>query len=245
MRDCSGVLHTVRALIDSASQISAITTACVFRLGLRITKWIALVSGLSGATVPNVKGLVTCHVQPRFSEEPVFKFEAWVFPLITTQMPGQPIPENIANKYKNVAMADPLFAVPEEIDVLLDADLFARILDGKRVSVGDSFPVGFSSIFGWILIVPVPNENGPQSSHIATSGSISLFSSVENLMKKFWLVEEPEPAPKSLHMPVGVNKCFVINVPERILALYCPIIILPVGRRAHVQRFSRNSFKTV
>lgn len=196
IRDRSGVLHTVRALVDSASQISAITTTCASRLGLRVTKWTAPVSGLSGATVPNVKGLVTCHVQPRFSEEPVFKFDAWVFPLITTQMPGQPIPENIANKYRNLAMADPLFAVPEEIDVLLGADLFARMLDGKRVSVGDSFPVAFSSVFGWILIGPVPNENGPQAAHIATLGSISLLSSVENLMEKFWRVEEPEPAPE-------------------------------------------------
>ncbi|XP_025406061.1 uncharacterized protein LOC112680239 [Sipha flava] len=190
--DCGGVLHTVRALVDSASQISAITSDCSSRLGLRMTRWTTPVSGLAGAPVPNVKGRVNCHVQPRFAVEPIFKFEAWVFPSITVEMPGHPISRHIVEKYKNLALADPLFAVPDKIDLLLGADIFARILDGKRVSVGDSFPVAFGSVFGWIIIGPVPQVN--HSTNI--SCPISLITSVEGLMDKFWQIEEPETAPE-------------------------------------------------
>lgn len=75
IRDCGGTLHTVRALVDFASQISAITTACSSRLGLPVTRWTAPVFGLSGTSVKNVQGLVKCHVQPKFAAEPVLKFD--------------------------------------------------------------------------------------------------------------------------------------------------------------------------
>lgn len=58
--DAGGALHTARILIDSASQISAIISDCAFRLGLPVIRWTASVSGLSGATVSNVQGLVDC-----------------------------------------------------------------------------------------------------------------------------------------------------------------------------------------
>lgn len=143
MSDNVGVLHTVRALIDSASQISAITSECPNRLGLRVQKWTVPVSGIGGVQVQNVLGIVRCQVQPRFSPDPVFNFDAWVFPTITADMPRHPLSRSIADKYQHLALADPSFINPGTIDVLLGADLFAQILNGKRVSVGDAFPVAF------------------------------------------------------------------------------------------------------
>ncbi|XP_025198008.1 uncharacterized protein LOC112596509 [Melanaphis sacchari] len=207
IRDCGGVLHTVRALVDSASQISAITADCSAQLGLKVTRWTAPVSGLSGAPVPNVKGLVTCDIQPRFSNEPFIHFTAWVFPTITVNMPSQPISNQVADKYKNLALADPSFAIPSKVDLLLGADVFARILNGKRVSVGDSFPVAFGSIFGWIIIGPVPSSN----SYIPISHHISLVSSIEFLMDKFWQVEEPEVAPETFTCDGKCEKMFRDN----------------------------------
>lgn len=63
VRDHSGSWQTVRVLVDSASQISAMTTSCSERLSLRPTRWNTPVSGLSGVPVFNVKGLVECSVQ--------------------------------------------------------------------------------------------------------------------------------------------------------------------------------------
>lgn len=83
IRDFGGTLHTVRAQVDSVSQISAITLSCLLRLGLHMSRWTAPVTGLSGASVPDVQGIVECQIQPRFSDEPVFLVKAWVFPLIT------------------------------------------------------------------------------------------------------------------------------------------------------------------
>jgi len=191
IRDCGGMLQTRRALIESASQISAITVDCAAQLGLRVPRWTAPISGLSGTSVQDVKGQVNCNIQPRFATDPIFKLTAWVFPTITAQMPSQPISDQVADKYKNLALADPSFAAPDKVDILLGADLFARILNGKRVSVGDAYPVAFGSVFGWIIIGTVTQSNNPVSS----SHLISLVSSIECLMDNFWRVEEPEAAP--------------------------------------------------
>lgn len=107
VRDQGGILHTVRALIDSASQISAITSSCTSRLGLRVSRWTSPVTGLSGASVPDTLGIVECNVQPRYSEEPVFPVKAWVFSTITANMPRQPLSHVLSEKYRHLALAEP------------------------------------------------------------------------------------------------------------------------------------------
>lgn len=121
--DGAGVLQTVRAIVDSASQISTITSTCSSRLRLRLSKWTAPVTGLSGATVHGVQGLVDCQVQPRFATEPVFELKLWVFPTITADMPRQPVATDVAERYRHLALADPAFTVPTPVDMLLGADV--------------------------------------------------------------------------------------------------------------------------
>jgi hypothetical protein len=192
IRDAGGALHTARALVDSASQISAITAEYASRLGLSMTRWTAPVSGLAGATVSNVQGIVDCQIQPRFCIDPVLSLKTWVFPSLTSDMPRVPLSNITADKYRNLALADPSFDTPSAINLLLGADVFAQVLNGKRITVGESLPVAFGSIFGWIIIGPVPNLVA-QSVHACP---VSLITSVETLLDKFWKVEEPEAAPE-------------------------------------------------
>ncbi|XP_060871407.1 uncharacterized protein LOC132945655 [Metopolophium dirhodum] len=107
-------------------------------------------------------------------------------------MPRQPLSRSIADKYQHLALADPSFINPGTIDVLLGADLFAQILNGKRVSVGDAFPTAFGTVFGWTIIGPVSNS----TSNISESCHTSLTTSVETLLEKFWALEEPDAAPE-------------------------------------------------
>lgn len=61
------------------------------------------------------------------------------------------------------------------------------------MSVGETLPVAFGSVFGWIIIGPVPytTSGSPHSCPISM-----LNTSVESLLDKFWRVEEPEVAPE-------------------------------------------------
>jgi hypothetical protein len=99
----------MRALVDSASQISVITAACVKRLGLKMSRWTAPVSELSGTTVAEVQGQVECMVQPRFASDPILPVQAWVLPAITTELPQKSLSTDIKNRYSILALADPSF----------------------------------------------------------------------------------------------------------------------------------------
>jgi len=108
----------MRALIDSASQISAVTTACVDRLKLKCTRWTSPVTGLGGVLVVNVQGRVEFSVQPRFAVEPVLAVHAWVLPSITADLPRTTLPSAMKDRYSDLALADPTFDVAAPIDIL-------------------------------------------------------------------------------------------------------------------------------
>jgi len=63
VRDVGGSLHPIRALIDSGSQICAITKRVSDRLGLRRSRWTASITGISGHCVSEVTGTVQLDVQ--------------------------------------------------------------------------------------------------------------------------------------------------------------------------------------
>lgn len=131
MRDRTGSWQTIRALIDCASQISAITVACAERLGLKRSRWTAPISGLSGVPI-NVHGRAECTVQPRFATEPVSSVHAWVLPSITGELPGRSLPADIKNRFSNLALADPSFYVTSPIDLLLGSDVSRLCVDNGR-----------------------------------------------------------------------------------------------------------------
>ncbi|XP_050548131.1 uncharacterized protein LOC126909744, partial [Daktulosphaira vitifoliae] len=189
IRDQYGIAHQVRILIDSVSQISAMTAACAKRLGLHVAKWTAPVNGLAGVSVPQVQGILKCDVTPRHSDDPSIPVQALILPSITCDIPRCPIPVDIKKRVEHLALADPTFDVSSSIDVLLGADVYPLVLDGKQVSLGSFLPAAFSSIFGWVIIGSVgvaSNLNAPQ---VCVA---SLSVSLEELVSRFWEVEEPE-----------------------------------------------------
>lgn len=133
-RDRFGHIVTIRILIDSGSQISAITESCAHRLGLTIQKWTVPVSGLAGACVPKVKGLTACTITPRYEAESKIDVNAWVLPKITVNLPSVPLSPSVKNAFSHLALADPTFDVPAPIDMLIGADLHHHVFDGKQYS---------------------------------------------------------------------------------------------------------------
>lgn len=193
VRDRSGTWQTMRALIDCASQISAVTLSCADRLGLKRTSWTAPVTGLAGHPVTSVMGRVDCIVQPRFASEPSLSLQAWVLPTITGDMPHKTLHSNIKDRFSNLALADPSFNVASSVDMLLGADVYATIMNGRKIVIDADLPSAFNSIFGWVLIGPVSNTNVEPLQSLP----VSLTISIEEQMNKFWDIEEPEPAPES------------------------------------------------
>ncbi|XP_050547994.1 uncharacterized protein LOC126909605 [Daktulosphaira vitifoliae] len=190
------------------------TTAFADRLGLPRTRWTQSVTGLSGIQVPDTQGFMTCQMQPRFSSEPVLTVKAWILPSITSNLPRQVITAHVRQNYNNLALADPSFDTPGSIDFLLGADLYSLILNGKRIVVHNDLPAAFGSIFGWVLI-----GGAPTTVSLPCLNVVSLTTSLETMLDKFWQVEEPDAAPIDF---TNDGKC------EKIFCEQC--VRLPSGR---------------
>jgi len=64
VRDSSGADMLIRVLLDSGSQVSAITTECAKKLGLPRFKTQAEVVGLAQQRVKSIKGSTSCNFVP-------------------------------------------------------------------------------------------------------------------------------------------------------------------------------------
>lgn len=79
---------------------------------------------------------------------------------------------------KNLELADSDFDRYNPVDLLLGADVFSQVMDGKRVIIRDSLPVAFGSVFGWVVIDP--NASEPYQSNF-----LFLAVSSEDIVHRF------------------------------------------------------------
>ncbi|XP_016655696.1 uncharacterized protein LOC107885925 [Acyrthosiphon pisum] len=195
MRDNVGKLQTVRVLLDSGSQISAITSQCATRLGLRHTKSRIEVTGLSQQRVTKVKGVTQCQFIPLHAEGPQFcATSVVILTHITMQLPSDRIPSAVRERYHHLLLADPEFDVPGPIDMLLGSDLYPHLLPSKADIIHSmGLPSAMNTHLGWIVVGAL---NGTSTSPMVSLSAVST-PEIGRLIQKFWSVEEPD-VPNSL-----------------------------------------------
>ncbi|XP_060882006.1 uncharacterized protein LOC132953650 [Metopolophium dirhodum] len=108
-----------------------------------------------------------------------------------SDMPARQLPVQVRAKCSHLTLADPSFDEPAPVEMLIGADIFPQVWKNKCSSLGPGFPSAYSSVFGWVLIGPV--QEHPDIG--AQAMLVSLVSSMESIMERFWKVEEPEAAP--------------------------------------------------
>jgi len=93
-------------------------------------RWTSPVTGLACVPIDNVQGRTEFSVQPRFAVEPVLAVHAWVLPSITADLPRNNLPNNMKDRFSNLALADPTFHKPAPIDILLGGDVYPSVMNG-------------------------------------------------------------------------------------------------------------------
>ncbi|XP_022160658.1 uncharacterized protein LOC111026817 [Myzus persicae] len=191
VRNKAGSYDNVRILVDSGSQISAITTECVTRLGLARRKCRTEIVGLGQSPVKQVRGSVTCSFLPHHASSPIFNCpELIVLNQITSDLPSAPLPSSVRTCYQHLALADPQFDHPSKIVMLIGGDLFPHLIHTEgEIKHTPGFPSAIDTHLGWILIGTVSAQDR-QSSPL-TSLTASSNPSIDTLMRRFWSFEEP------------------------------------------------------
>lgn len=182
-----------RALCDSGSQANLISLACVEKLGLKRRPYDGAIAGVTLQKNNQVRGIVTVAVSPRFESEFSLNIEFLVVNRIVNSLPTHRIPESAAIERitADKRMADPKFAVPEKIDLLLGAEVWGKtLMPGLHVS--DDHPTIQQTRFGWIVFGGPPLPSANRSSPICAHLSVDAIDNdaLDRRLNTFWETEE-------------------------------------------------------
>lgn len=185
LRDQQGNFHRVRGFIDPGSMCSLITESCVQRLKLKKQVSSVSISGVGGDNPHFPKSYITSIVKPVDKKEPQILLQAYVMKRITNSLPLKNISENIYHQFSTLNLADKDFHVSRPIDILLGADIYNDIMEGKKLTLDPNLPSAYSTIFGWVILGKfrevTKSENSTLLTHTVT---------LEKLVQKFWELEQ-------------------------------------------------------
>lgn len=197
--DSKGNFQICRSLLDSGSQICIISEKCVDRLGLFSSPCSMSVHGIGRSTAPTSR-LTSCQITPLHKSSPKFIVEAVVLPTVCDHLPTSTMPHKTFPHTRNLLLADPDFWKSGEIDILLSADIFSKIIQPGLRYGRPGEPTAIKTAFGWVLSgkVKTAKHVAPQSLHA------SLDSQTDEYLKKFW---ELESVPTTSVSSPEENKC--------------------------------------
>ncbi|XP_047510573.1 uncharacterized protein LOC125053303 [Pieris napi] len=190
----NGKPHSVRVLIDCASQSTFITMKCCRRLNLKVNKFSnKFVKGIGSASNPII-GEVSIVLSSRINNNSL-SLNAFAIDKITDSLPVSQINMSSLKHLNNITLADENYFYPSEVDILIGAPQYAEIMLSGRVTGAPGTPTAFETIFGYIIIGNVPLLSSDCTNNYNSCTAISLCSLVEqpqleSLIQKFWHLEE-------------------------------------------------------
>lgn len=158
----------------------------------------AVVSGLEGERVSTVSHLASFSLGARGDSTPRVPAPAYVMRRITDYTP--PVFDSVTfPNWGKIELADPSLNPAKQIDLLIGADLFPKILlDGVKTNSSANF-VAQKTIFGWIISSTLNQNNETKTisvNHASVpdklNDSIQRFWEIENVPKTTFLTESEQ-----------------------------------------------------
>ncbi|XP_072403251.1 uncharacterized protein [Diabrotica undecimpunctata] len=174
--------HTVRALLDSGSQSSFISSNLCDILNLE-TENINMAVGVYCSSKSHIKKKCEISVESLHSAYSV-KLSCLIINEITGIQPTTVVNINRLNIPKNRILADPEFYKSGPIDLLIGANLFWNLMQIGQIRLGSDQPVLQKTSFGWII-----SGNITENSNVSHC-NLSLNGDIQKQLEKFWLLEE-------------------------------------------------------
>lgn len=179
VRAPSGRTATVRALIDSGSEISFISSSLAQTLQLKRIPVDLHINGLQGVQLNSPKFVTAFSFTSARSISPTYNLAAYILQSITSYKPKRFIPA-LHTELHNITLADPEPDKLIRIELLLGADVIGQFMKEGLIRLSNSRVTAQATTLGWILQGPV--DATPRRtvtvSHVATDNQ-QLLDAVE------------------------------------------------------------------
>ncbi|XP_071648524.1 uncharacterized protein [Temnothorax longispinosus] len=186
VRDCFGIEHTARALVDQGSESSLVSESLVQRLKLSRAPTSVAVFGVGGKRTGRAQGLLALDISPR-DGGPAISVSALILPRLTLYGGGVSADRATWPHLRELELADPDFAASDPVEILLGADVFAAILQPGLLK-GEPFePVAQRTTLGWIISGAAGQATCAQRS---TTLQCHITEDLSSIVKRFWQQEE-------------------------------------------------------
>ncbi|KAI4474055.1 hypothetical protein M0802_015814 [Mischocyttarus mexicanus] len=182
--------HQVRLLIDPGSEISFISESLVNCIRSQRGYSSIEIIGVGGVKTTRTRGMVTITIHSNYRPLSV-TLSAHILKTVTTKLPTTQITHHEDWPHlANLQLADPDFLISRDIDIIVGADYYGRIIKSNIIRHSVESPIAQLSIFGWLVLGPVISSS--LTSTLTHYGSVRQCSeNIDQLLAKFWIQEEP------------------------------------------------------
>lgn len=186
----------IRALCDSGSQLSLISADKVAQLGLPTVPAPATIVGVGGENRIEANRVTRVKLHHHSTVDCALWVSLVVVPRLGMLLPSRKTESLDMEQIKSLDLADPRFDIPDEIDLLLGADVWAAIIleDIKRFHGG---LVAQSTRIGW-AVFGKPFISAGCMSEDQEIKSDEMNERLDVLLQRFWAIEElPSTHPRT------------------------------------------------
>lgn len=186
MQTNDGSFKECRALLDSGSEISIISQKCFNALNISKVVSSSVINGIGNTQIPN-KGIVQIFVRPVGISDVIFTVDAVILQKICSKIPASPLDHASWTYLHDLELADPQYFVPNEVNILLGADIFANLLANHLILGKDGGPNALRTIFGYVLLGKVDTKPVQLNAH---SLNVTLSeNNLDNTLRNFFEIE--------------------------------------------------------
>lgn len=194
--------RVTRALLDTDSQITLVRESVVHLLRIPRRRQDVLLTDFQGQSGPTPRYCIDLRFSS-WSGEHLYHAPPHVVSTLSSAMPSQEIRLPAWEHLRGLELADPNFAEPERIDVILGADICSQLFLGSSIPGPPGTPIALATKLGHVLPGPagVPARVKRRLIASTQSGDDEIAT---DILTRFWKIEE---LPASVHVSPDDQAC--------------------------------------
>ncbi|XP_029178506.1 uncharacterized protein LOC114946224 [Nylanderia fulva] len=187
----------LRALLDQGSEVSFISESAAQSLKLPRRSAAIPIVGIGAQRNSVSNGIVQLRIASLYDSSIYFEIDALVLPKLTAYIPPAQLEYKQWPHIQNLQLADPNFATPGKIDLVLGSIVYAQVLKQGLCRGPIGAPIAQNTALGWILSGPLSTSEASIEDDYSLNGmQCSLDSELLDLLQRFWSQEEIIPRPQ-------------------------------------------------